>query len=51
MIDVRHIDGPIRLFLSAGPYQRDGFVSTQQQDLDLLKPEDWRASFGDRRIA
>jgi predicted SAM-dependent methyltransferase len=51
MIDLSGVRGPIRLFLSAGPYERDGFLSTQQEDLDLLKRSDWESSFGDRRIA
>lgn len=51
MIDVSAVEGPIRLFLSAGPYTRDGFIATQQEELDLLKREDWEASFGERRVA
>jgi len=50
MIDLSEVAGPIRLFLSAGPYTRDGFLATQQEELDLLKREDWEQSFGDRRI-
>lgn len=51
MIDITGLPDPIRLFLSAGPYSREGFLSTQQEQLDLLKPEDWEQSFGERRIA
>jgi predicted SAM-dependent methyltransferase len=49
MIDLSGATGPIRLFLSAGPYSREGFISTQQSELDLLKPADWAQSFGERR--
>jgi predicted SAM-dependent methyltransferase len=51
MVDVRAVEGPIKLFLSAGPYTRDGFLSTQQEELDLLKPLDWQESFSERRVA
>ena len=50
MIDVRRSADPLRLFLSAGLYSREGFLSTQQSELDLLKPSDWEESFGERRI-
>jgi predicted SAM-dependent methyltransferase len=49
MIDLSGVDDPIRLFLSAGPYSREGFLSTQQTELNLLKRADWEASFGERR--
>lgn len=51
MIDVSRVSGPIRLFLSAGPYSREGSIATQQEELDLLKRVDWKQSFGERRIA
>lgn len=50
MIDISHVSGPIKIFLSAGPYAREGFVSTQQEQLDLLKRRDWEESFGNRKI-
>jgi predicted SAM-dependent methyltransferase len=49
VIDLSGVTGPIRLFLSAGPYSREGFISTQQSELDLLQPQDWLQSFGERR--
>ncbi len=51
MIDCSQIRGPIRLFLSAGPYTRENFIATQQEELDLLKREDWEQSFGERKVA
>jgi predicted SAM-dependent methyltransferase len=51
MIEISHINGPIRLFLSAGPYIRDNFIATQQEQLDLLKREDWEQSFGERKVS
>ena len=51
MIDVSQVQRPIRLFLSAGQYQRDGFISTQQDELNLLRREDWEASFADKKVS
>lgn len=51
MIDVSHVKSPVRLFLSAGQYHRDGFIATQQDDLDLLKREQWEASFSGKKIS
>lgn len=51
MIDVSHVADPLRVFLSAGPYNRPGWIATQQDELDLLKPDEWEQSFGARPIA
>jgi predicted SAM-dependent methyltransferase len=51
MIDVSHIEGAIRLFLSAGQYQRNGFLATQQDELDLLNREQWEVSFSAKKIS
>lgn len=51
MIDVSRIAGSLRIAIGAGLYDRPGWILTQQEDLDLLRREDWEASFGDRRLA
>jgi predicted SAM-dependent methyltransferase len=50
VIDVSEVSGPIRIFLSAGPYTRQGFIPTQQEELDLLVEKDWQESFGERKV-
>ena len=40
---------PLRIILGAGDQRYPGWIATQQADLDLLRPEVWAASFGERR--
>ncbi len=40
---------PLRIIIGAGGQAYDGWVSTNREDLDLLCPEDWKNSFGERR--
>jgi predicted SAM-dependent methyltransferase len=50
MIDLRFIpdNEPVRVILGAGDQQFDGWIPTQREQLDLLRREDWGASFGER---
>jgi len=51
MVDVSGVEGPLRVVVGAGPYDRPGWILTRQDDLDLLRRDDWESSFGDRRLA
>lgn len=44
-------DQPLRIILGAGEQRYPGWIATQREDLDLLRPELWRERFGDRRAA
>ncbi len=44
-------DQPLRIILGAGEQRYPGWITTQREDLDLLRPELWRERFGDRRAA
>jgi hypothetical protein len=36
MVDVTQINGPIRIVVGAGPYERPGWILTQREQLDLV---------------
>jgi predicted SAM-dependent methyltransferase len=52
MIDIGHLQPgvPIRIIVGASLQSYPGWISTQEEDLNLLKREDWELSFGDRKI-
>jgi predicted SAM-dependent methyltransferase len=43
-------DQPLRIILGAGEQQYPGWIATQREDLDLLRPDLWKHSFGPRRV-
>ena len=51
MIDVSHIPPgePLRVIIGAGEQRWPGWVVTHQEQLDLLRREDWVASFAHRK--
>jgi predicted SAM-dependent methyltransferase len=40
---------PLRVIIGAGNQAYPGWIATQREQLDLLRPEDWAASFGRRQ--
>ncbi len=42
--------GPLRIIIGAGEQRYDGWIATQQEDLDLLDPRGWTRHFPDRRV-
>ncbi|HJZ49809.1 MAG TPA: TIGR03668 family PPOX class F420-dependent oxidoreductase [Roseiflexaceae bacterium] len=52
MIDVQHIppDQPLRIIIGAGQQAYPGWIATQKEQLDLLRRDDWSASFSARPI-
>jgi predicted SAM-dependent methyltransferase len=44
-------DQPLQIILGAGEQRYPGWIVTQREDLDLLRPELWRERFGERRAA
>ncbi len=51
MIDISHIplEQPLKVIIGAGEQSFDGWLPTHKEQLDLLRREDWIASFGKRR--
>ena len=43
------IDQPLRIILGAGEQRYPGWIATQREDLNLLRPDLWQGSFGSRR--
>ena len=43
-------DEPVRIIIGAGNQRWTGWIATQKEDLNLLRPEDWRASFSTRLV-
>lgn len=41
-----HSAAPLRVIIGAGEQTYDGWISTNQKDLDLLAPKTWQCSFG-----
>jgi len=52
MIDISHLQPgePIRIIVGASSQSYLGWISTQEEDLNLLKREDWELSFKNRKI-
>lgn len=52
MIDIISIplDLPLKIIIGAGTQSYPGWIATHQEQLDLLRREDWAASFGQRQI-
>ena len=52
MIDISHIpaDQPLKVIIGAGEQSHEGWIATHQEQLDLLRREDWEQSFGQRRV-
>ena len=52
MIDITSIsiDLPLKIIIGAGKQFYPGWIATHQEQLDLLRREDWAASFGERQI-
>lgn len=52
MIDISKIsvDSPLKIIIGAGTQSYPGWIATHQEQLDLLRREDWLASLGQRRI-
>ena len=52
MIDVSYIplNEPLRVIIGAGTQSYPDWIATHKEQLDLLKRDDWAASFGDRLI-
>jgi predicted SAM-dependent methyltransferase len=52
MIDITSIpvETPLKIIIGAGTQSYPGWIATHQEQLDLLRREDWAASFGERRI-
>jgi predicted SAM-dependent methyltransferase len=42
------LSNPLRIIIGAGEQQWQGWIPTQREELDLLRPEDWQASFNSR---
>src|SRR5919198_5469402 len=51
MVDVSEVNGPIRIVVGAGHYERPGWLLTQRKQLDLLQRQDWEAGFSQRPVA
>lgn len=52
MIDISHIapTDPIKVIIGAYSQSYEGWIQTQENELNLLRLEDWEQSFKDRRI-
>ena len=52
MIDISHVapDQPLKVIIGAGQQSYEGWIATHQEQLDLLRHEDWEQSFGSRRV-
>jgi PPOX class probable F420-dependent enzyme len=52
VIDIGAIpaDQPLKIIIGAGEQAYPGWIATQREQLDLLRREDWAASFGERPI-
>lgn len=52
MIDISRIPAgePVRVIIGAGEQRWPGWIATQKETLDLLRPGDWQASFGRRLV-
>jgi predicted SAM-dependent methyltransferase len=52
MLDIRHIplDQPLKIIIGAGTQTWPGCLPTHKEQLDLLDPDGWAQSFGDRRV-
>ncbi len=52
MINISHIslNEPLKIILGAGEQSYSGWIATQQEQLDVVKRNDWEASFSNRRI-
>jgi PPOX class probable F420-dependent enzyme len=52
VIDIGNIasDQPLKIIIGAGEQSYPGWIATQREQLDLLRREDWAASFGARPI-
>lgn len=50
MLDISHHppDQPLRVIIGAGQQAYPGWIATQKEQLDLLRREDWAASFRER---
>jgi predicted SAM-dependent methyltransferase len=50
MIDTSQIlfSDPVKIVIGAGDQKWPGWIPTQRDELDLLRPEDWQASFHSR---
>ncbi len=42
-------DQPLLIILGAGEQRYPGWIATQRDDLDLLRPDLWQIQFGARR--
>lgn len=52
MIDISHIplDQPLKVIIGAGEQSYPGWIPTHQEQLNLLRRQDWEQSFGERRV-
>ncbi|MGG4107956.1 SAM-dependent methyltransferase [Paenibacillus lautus] len=52
MINISHLalTEPIKIIIGASSQNYEGWIQTQEDELDLLRLEDWEQSFKDRRI-
>ncbi len=41
-------DEPLQIIIGAGEQRYDGWIATQQEDLDLLDPQSWESKFNGR---
>lgn len=44
------VDAPLRVIIGAGSQSWPGWIATQGDALNLLRPDQWRDTFGERRI-
>ena len=51
MINISHLalTEPIKIIIGASSQNYEGWIQTQEDELDLLRFEDWEQSFKDRR--
>lgn len=52
MIDISRIPAtePVRIIIGAGDQRWPGWIATHKETLDLLRPDDWERSFGNRLV-
>lgn len=52
MLDISQIplDQPLKIIIGAGEQAWPGWLPTHQEQLDLLDPDGWARSFGERRV-
>ena len=50
MLNYKPKTEPLRVIIGAGEQAYDGWTSTNKEDLDLLRPEDWQRSFENRLV-